>query len=145
MHVVAWSTAAIALLFCFFRRRTLVCLEWIEAFEDEAAVVAEQFMQPKHPDKENRIVVIPLNSFTLASRTLHTVHNSKDCRVNRLFARNQSKGLHKLLVAIALSMSMSNHVSSSVPGIVDSNKQQQERGSANAEENNVQIGVSRKR
>jgi hypothetical protein len=52
-------------------------LQWIEAFENEAAVVTEQLMQPKHSDKENGIIIIPLNPLTLASRTLHTVHNSK--------------------------------------------------------------------
>jgi hypothetical protein len=34
-------------------------------------------------------------------------------------------------------MAMSNHVSSGVPGIVNSEKQQQQRGSADAEENNA--------
>jgi hypothetical protein len=77
MDVVTWSPAAIAVLFCFFRRRALVRLQWIEAFEDEAAVVTKQLMQPKHSNKENRIIIIPLNSLALASRTLHTVHNSK--------------------------------------------------------------------
>ena len=77
MDVVAWSTALITLRRCFFRRRSLVRQQRIEALEHEAAVVAEQLMQPKHPDKENRIIIIPLNSLALASWTQHTVHNSK--------------------------------------------------------------------
>jgi len=77
VRVVPRSAAAIALLFRLFRRRTLVSLERIETFEDETAVVAEQLMQSKHPDKENRIVIIPLNPLALAPWTLHTVHNSR--------------------------------------------------------------------
>ena len=46
--------------------------ERIEAFENEPAVVAEQFVQPKHSYKEDRIVVIALDPLTLAPWTLHT-------------------------------------------------------------------------
>jgi hypothetical protein len=44
----AWATTAIANLFGFFRRLTLVLCERVEAFEHKATVVAQQFMQPKH-------------------------------------------------------------------------------------------------
>jgi hypothetical protein len=73
MHVISWLTTLVALLFRLFRRRTVMCLQRIEAFEDETAVVTEQLMQSKHSDKENRIIVIPLNPLTLAPWTLHTV------------------------------------------------------------------------
>ena len=46
--------------------------ERIEAFENEPAVIAEQFVQPKHSDKEDGIVIIALDPFTLAPWTLHT-------------------------------------------------------------------------
>jgi hypothetical protein len=46
--------------------------EWIEAFENQPAVVAEQFVQPKHSDKEDSIVIIALDPLTFAPWTLHT-------------------------------------------------------------------------
>ena len=77
MDVITWPTSSIALLLRLLGRRTIMCLQWIEAFEDETAVVTQQLMQSQHSDKENRIIVIPLNPLALAPWTLHTVHNSK--------------------------------------------------------------------
>ena len=49
-----------------------MCAERIEALENEPTVVAKQLMQPKHSQKEDRIIVIALNPLTLAPGTLHT-------------------------------------------------------------------------
>jgi hypothetical protein len=49
----------------------------IESFENETAVVAEQFMHPNHSQEKDGIIVVALNPFTLASWTLHAVHNSR--------------------------------------------------------------------
>ena len=46
--------------------------EGIERFENQPAVVAKELVQPKHPQKEDRIIVIALDPLTLAPWTLHT-------------------------------------------------------------------------
>jgi hypothetical protein len=49
-----------------------VCAERIERFENQPAVVAKELVQPKHPQKEDRIIIIALDPLTLAPWTLHT-------------------------------------------------------------------------
>ncbi len=49
-----------------------MCAERVKAFENEPTVVAKQFVQPKHPQKEDRIIIITLNPLTVAPGTLHT-------------------------------------------------------------------------
>jgi hypothetical protein len=49
----------------------------IESLENQAAVVAEQFVHPNHSQEKDGIIVIALNPFTLASWTLHAVHSSR--------------------------------------------------------------------
>ena len=44
----------------------------IETLENQPAVVAQQFVQPKHSNKEDRIVIIALDPIALAPGTLHT-------------------------------------------------------------------------
>ncbi len=78
MSVEAWATATIPRLFGILGGFALMSVERIEAFEYEAAVITKQLMQPKHPQKENRIVIIPLNPLTLAPRALHAVHSSRE-------------------------------------------------------------------
>jgi hypothetical protein len=46
--------------------------EGVEALKNQPAVVAQQFVQPKHSDKEDGIVIIALDSITLAPWTPHT-------------------------------------------------------------------------
>jgi len=77
MHIKSWPTTPIARLFYVLGGLALVRVERIEALEHETTVVAEQFMQSKHAEKEHRIIVIALNPLTLASRTLHPVHSSR--------------------------------------------------------------------
>ena len=77
----------IACLFGLRGRLALVGVEWIEALENETAVVAKQLVQAEHPQEENRIVVIPLNPLALAPRALHAVHSSR-VRVQIGFTEN---------------------------------------------------------
>jgi hypothetical protein len=72
MGVKAWATTSIPHLFRLFRGRALVCAERIERFENQPAVVAKELVQPKHPQNEDRIIIIALDPLTLAPWTLHT-------------------------------------------------------------------------
>jgi hypothetical protein len=72
MGVKAWATTPVPHPFRLFRGRALVGAERIEPFEDEPAVVAKELVQPKHPQKEDRIIIIALDPLTLAPWTLHT-------------------------------------------------------------------------
>ena len=71
MRVIAWPTAAVPHLFGLFGRCALLRAEWIEPLENQPAVVTKQFVQPKHPNKEDRIVIIALDPLALAPWTLH--------------------------------------------------------------------------
>ena len=77
MHIKPWCATTIARGCVLFRRPAPVRSLGIESLEDEAAVIAEQFMHPDHSQEKYGIVVIALNPFTLASWTLHTVHSSR--------------------------------------------------------------------
>lgn len=61
----------------FLGGRALLHSHRIERLENQAAVVAQQFMHANHSQKEDSIVIISLNTLTLASRTLHAVHSSR--------------------------------------------------------------------
>ena len=77
MRVEAWRATSIPRRLVCVSRLAPVRSLWIESFEDEAAVVAQQFMHPHHSEEKHRIVVIALNPFTLASWTLHAVHSNR--------------------------------------------------------------------
>ncbi|HEX7774733.1 MAG TPA: hypothetical protein VF435_20075, partial [Pyrinomonadaceae bacterium] len=47
--VISRAATAISHLFRLFGRRSLMCAEWIEAFENESTVVAKQLVQSEHP------------------------------------------------------------------------------------------------
>ena len=70
--VKAWATTPVSHLFRLFRGRALVGAEGIERFENQPAVVAKELVQPKHPQKEDGIIIIALDPLTLAPWTLHT-------------------------------------------------------------------------
>jgi hypothetical protein len=72
MHVKSWATTPVSHLFLLLGRRALVRAERVEALENQPAVVAQQFVQPKHSDKEDGIVIIALDSLALAPWTPHT-------------------------------------------------------------------------
>lgn len=76
MGVDTWATAAILdrlcrLPGCGSRSFTVKLALRVEAFEDEAAVVAEQLVHAHRAEKKTRIVKIPLNPLALAPWTLH--------------------------------------------------------------------------
>lgn len=76
MCVESWTAAAIAdpLTVCCgrgTRRLSLHLALRIEALEDEAAVIAEQFLHPDRSKKDDGIVIIPLNTLALAPWALH--------------------------------------------------------------------------
>lgn len=76
MCVKSWSAATIADPLAVFgarsaRRLPLHLALRIEALEDEAAVIAEQFMHPDRSKKDDGIIIIPLNTLALAPWALH--------------------------------------------------------------------------
>ena len=72
-----WRATTIPRGFVLVNRLAPVRSLRIESFENESAVIAEQFVHPNHSQEKDGIVIIPLNPFTLASWTLHTVHSSR--------------------------------------------------------------------
>ena len=72
-----WRATTIPRGFVLVSRLAPVRSLRIECFENEAAVVAEQFVHPNHSQEKDGIIVIALNPFTLASWTLHTVHSNR--------------------------------------------------------------------
>ena len=73
VSIKAGSAAAVApsFLFLFFGRRALLSAQRVERFENEATVIAEEFLHADHPEKKDGIIVIPLNPLTLAPRAPH--------------------------------------------------------------------------
>ena len=77
MNTIAWCAPAIARAFVFISGCAAVCALGIEGFENEATVVAEQFVHADHSQKEDGIIVIPLDPFAFASWTLHAAHSNR--------------------------------------------------------------------
>ena len=48
-----------------------MCAKRIEPLEYKPAVIAEELMHADHTQQYDRIIIIPLNSLALASRTPH--------------------------------------------------------------------------
>jgi hypothetical protein len=84
MRVEAWRATSIPRGLILVSRLAPVRSLRIESFENEPAVVAEQFMHPHHSEEKHRIIVIALNPFTLASWTLHAVHSNRLCVIMRM-------------------------------------------------------------
>lgn len=72
VRVEPCAATAVSHLFRLLGRCSLMCAERVKAFENEPTVVAKQFVQPKHAQKEDRIIIITLNPLTVAPGTLHT-------------------------------------------------------------------------
>jgi hypothetical protein len=77
VHGKPRASPAIATLFFFVRRFPLVCTQGIKAFEDESAVIAQEFMQSEHADEKHRIIIVALDPLALTPRALHAVHSSR--------------------------------------------------------------------
>jgi hypothetical protein len=77
MRVETWRATTIPRGFVLVSRPAPVRSLRIESLENQAAVVAEQFVHPNHSQEKDGIIVIALNPFTLASWTLHAVHSSR--------------------------------------------------------------------
>src|SRR5690242_14021097 len=77
MYVIAWRSAAITRGLICLRGRAPVRSLRIEGFENQAAVVTEQFVHADYSQEEDGVVVVALNPFAFASWTLHAVHSSR--------------------------------------------------------------------
>jgi len=70
--VITRAATAVLHLFRLLGRRSFLCAERIEAFENEPTVIAKQLVEPKDTYKEDRVVIIALDPLALAPGTLHT-------------------------------------------------------------------------
>lgn len=75
--MIAWRAPSIACVFMFISGGAAVCALGVEGLEHEAAVVAEQLVHADYSQKEDSIIVIPLDPFAFASWTLHAVHSNR--------------------------------------------------------------------